>query len=152
MNIGDIKIFKKGIWGIMTLMDGIYKGLQSLVKSGTIVTTGGTRVSASVRENFISKIVLFGEKHKYRQNLGLTRIIRDYNRNGNASFIAEFNVNPSINGGFGGLRTLRGTPKQMAATFRYLNNTVNENCNTITALDNLEKLRPVLGDGFARCI
>ena len=40
--------------------------------------------------------------------------------------------------------------KQMATTFKYLHRTVDESCNTLTALDNLEKLRPIVGNTFAK--
>ena len=68
-----------------------------------------------------------------------------------AKIVLQGKNNPQ---GWGGLRTLRGTVEQMKTTFKYLNKSVNENCNTITVLDGLEehlfKLFPNLRNKFAQ--
>lgn len=109
-----------------------------------------TRVTGIVGENYLGKIAIFGKNSKLGEKFGLTRTIREYLPNGQEVMTAEFSTKSALQDCLGGMRKLRGTPKQMAKTFQFLHRTVDENCNTLTALDNLEKLRSIVGDVFAK--
>jgi hypothetical protein len=144
--------FKKGEYK-MSLTIGKLSGLLALAKESKLIEKTGTRISAVVADNYLAKIVLFGKNHAQANKLGLSRTIREYLSDGTERLTAEFRVKSSLKGGWGGTRTLMGTPKQVANTFKYLHRTVNENCNTITALENLEKLIPIVGnEPFARSV
>lgn len=136
-------------------MTSIPKGIAKLLASGPVTNPKtGTRATAIANNNYIAKIVLQGKKNPQAQKLGLVRTINEFMPNGERYMTADFDVQCSLNAGWGGLRTLRGTMEQMKTTFKYLNKSVNENCNTITVLDNLEKhlfkLFPDLRNKFAQ--
>lgn len=135
----------------MSLTTEVANRLVALANKSKFLEKTGTRITGVVGiENYFGKIALFGKNHKMREKFGLTRTIREYLPNGQENFIAEFSVPSSLKGGWGGGARLEGTPKQMATTFKYLHRTVDENCNTLTALDNLDKLRPIVGNVFAK--
>lgn len=109
----------------------------------------GTRASAIIRNNYAAKIVLFGEKNSQAQKLGMTRWITELLPNGQKNVVVDFDVKPSLDGGFGRMFNIQGSPQQIKKTLQFLNRTVDKNCNTVTAMNNLEMLRPICGDTFA---
>lgn len=132
----------------MRLSASVAENLVSILKRGGSVLNPatGTRGTAIVDliSDYMSKIVIFGKGNKTANKLGMKRIITEFNNDGSKRMKVEFSVPSSLYGGWGGARTLEGNADQMKRTFKYLNSVVDENCNTISALDKLESLYKII--------